>query len=401
MNLLRKFGWLNVLLVFVPIAFVLRAAGADALWIFLASATAIIPLAGLMGKSTEMLAERLGPGIGGLLNASFGNAAELIIALFALRKGLVEVVKASITGSILGNVLLVMGLSLLAGGLKFRRQTFNATAAGMAATLMALAAIGLLVPAIFHGSVVVGKFLAEQQGKSFPADVHERELSLEISIVLFGVYALMLLFSLKTHRHLYSGEGDEPGYDSAQTAAAPGEQPDHAAAAIAGRQGQHHEHHELWSSRLATSVLLLATVFVALMSELLVGAIEATREQLGWTELFVGVIVVAIVGNAAEHSTAILVAMKNQMDLSFQIAVGSALQIALFVAPLLVFVSYLPGMPELNLVFSPLEVAAVAASVGVVGLVAYDGETNWMEGLLLLAVYGILGVAFYHLPELH
>ena len=364
----RKIGLLNLLLVFVPISLGLHWGGASSLWVFAMSGVAIIPLAGLMGKSTEVLAERLGPGIGGLLNASFGNAAELIIALFALRAGLIDVVKASITGSVLGNVLLVLGASLFAGGLRFESQRFNRTAAGMAATLLALSAIGLLIPAIFHAHLV----LYNQQDTAL-----EQDLSLEMSLVLFTVYLLMLLFSLKTHKHLY----------------------DVAAEDVEAPEAHFSGIGQPWSTKVAFTVLLVATGFVALMSELLVGAIEETSAELGWTHLFVGVIVVAIVGNAAEHSTAVLMALKNQMDLSLQIAIGSGLQVALFVAPLLVFVSYLPGLPQLDLVFGLLEVVAVAVSVFVVGLVAYDGESNWLEGLLLLAVYVILAIAFFHLPE--
>jgi Ca2+:H+ antiporter len=378
MEFLRKVGWLNLLLVFVPIALVLKFSDIEHTYVFAASALAIIPLAGLMGRGTEVLADRLGPGIGGLLNASFGNAAELIIALFALHKGLIGVVKASITGSIIGNILLVMGASLFAGGLRYKRQTFNVTAAGMSATLLALAAIGLLVPAIFHASVVIDAQSAAQRGLKFPADAHEQELSLEIAVVLFSVYILTLLFSLKTHKHLYDDESTDEADDIPPPVVHPGPH---------------------WSPKFALGVLLGATSVVALMSEILVGAIEETSRQLGWSEMFVGVIVVAIVGNAAEHSTAILVAMKNRMGLSIQIAVGSALQIAMFVAPLLVFVSYLPGFSKLDLRFSMLEVVAIAVSVMIVGLVAYDGESNWLEGLLLLAVYVILGIAFYHLPE--
>lgn len=377
-------GLLNLLLVFVPIAFVLRAVGVAEAWVFACSCIAIIPLAGLMGKSTEMLADRMGSGIGGLMNATFGNAAEMIIAVVALRAGLVDVVKASITGSILGNILLVLGASCFVGGLRFERQRFNSTAAGLSATMLALAAIGLLVPAIFHANIVFSRLFAEQRGHGFPVDAHETELSLEISIVLFVTYLLMLLFSLKTHRHLYDGQPDE------------GESPEDPAP-----KPHFSDIEGAWSVRKSVGVLVAATVGVAFMSELLVGAIEATSEQLGWTELFVGVIVVAIVGNAAEHSTAILMAHKNQMDLAFQIAVGSGLQIALFVAPVLVFISFLPGFSPLNLVFSMMEVLAVGVSVLIVGLVAFDGESNWLEGLLLLAVYVILAIAFYHLPETH
>ena len=350
---------LLLFLVFVPVSIVLELFHANPVWIFSSSALAIIPLAGLMGKATEHLAERLGAGLGGLLNASFGNAAELIIALMALRAGLLDVVKASITGSIIGNVLLVLGMSVLVGGLKFARQTFNRTAAGLGATLLALSAIGLVVPAIFH-LVVYGN----------PA-AHEQELSLEIAFVLFVTYLLSLVFALRTHKHLYAGK----------TAHAGGE-----ALGVAG-----------WSKTRSVLVLLAATALVALMSEFLVGAVEHTAHALGMTDVFVGVILVAIIGNAAEHSTAILMAAKNQMDLAMNIAVGSSIQIALFVAPVLVFVGYLSGQP-MNLLFTTFEVVSVVLSVGVVSLIAMDGESNWMEGVQLLAVYVILAIAFYFLP---
>lgn len=381
LDTLRHAGWLNVLLVFVPLALVLHARHAPATWVFAASAIGIVPLAGLMGRATESLADRLGSGLGGLLNASFGNAAELIIAIVALKAGMIDVVKASITGSILGNILLVLGASFLAGGTKFPRQTFNATAAGLSATLLALAAVGLLVPAFFHAHVVIHHVTADELG-----------VSTEIAVVLFAVYVLMLLFSLKTHRHLYEGRPSSAAAAAHAPAepVVPGDRP--------ARPGSD-AHADHWSPRTAVAVLLLATLGVTAMSETLVGAIEATREAFGWSALFVGVIVVAVVGNAAEHSTAILVAMKDDMELAFQIAVGSALQIALFVAPVLVFVGHLPGFPQLDLVFGMLEVTAVTISVLIVGLVAYDGESNWLEGLMLLAVYVILAIAFYHLPE--
>jgi Ca2+:H+ antiporter len=383
---LRNESPLNLLLVCVPAAFVLHAMEAGQTWVFAVSCAAIIPLAGLMGKSTEAIAHRLGPGVGGLLNASFGNAAELIIAIVALQNGLVDVVKASITGSIMGNVLLVLGASFFAGGLRYEKQKFNATAAGMSATLLALAAIGLLVPAMFHAHLLLDRHLG---GRNVVAIV-EKDLSLEIAIVLFAVYGLMLLFSLKTHKHLYNaGEAAGASVRDDPEVALPARQI--AARSADGRDG--------WPQWLALSVLIASTVLVALMSELLVGAIEETSRHLGWTQLFVGVVVVAIVGNAAEHSTAVLAALRNDMELGFQIAIGSGLQVALFVAPALVFISYLPGFPAtLDLVFTMLEVVAVGVSVMVVGLVAYDGRSNWMEGLLLLAVYVILGIAFYHLP---
>jgi len=353
-----RFDPLVLLLVLVPMALIVEVLHAPAPWVFAVSAVAIVPLAAFMGRATEHLAGRMGSGIGGLLNATFGNAAELIIALMALRAGLYDVVKASITGSIIGNILLVLGLAVLAGGIKHQRQTFNRTSAGIGATLLVLSAIGLVVPAIFH-HLVHGT-----------AAARERQMSLEIAIVLFVIYLASLFFSLKTHRHLYTGE--HVGND-------------HAAAV------------DSWSVKKSVIVLAAATAGVALMSEALVGAVEATAKALGFTEVFVGVILVAIIGNAAEHSTAVLMAMKNQMDLAVNIAIGSSIQVALFVAPVLVFSSYAFGRP-MDLVFSTFEVVAVTIAAGVATLVAMDGESNWMEGAQLLGVYAILGLAFYFLP---
>jgi Ca2+:H+ antiporter len=350
---------LNLLLIFIPIAIALELTHASPTYIFFASAIAIIPLAGWMGRATEHLAEKLGEGIGGLLNATFGNAAELIIALMALNRGLFDVVKASITGSIIGNILLVLGLSVLLGGLKYPKQVFNRTAAGLGSTLLALSAIALLLPAVFHMLV-----------KNNPNA--ERDLSLEIAVVLFITYILSLIFTLRTHSHLYKGGAE-----------------DEQAKQAIGTHG--------WSRSRSILVLLVATALVALMSEFLVGAVEATSQSLGLTEVFVGVILVAIIGNAAEHSTAILVALKNKMDLALNIAIGSSMQVALFVAPVLVFASYLFGKP-MDLLFTTMEVVAVAVSVGILALIAQDGESNWMEGVLLLALYIILGLTFYWLP---
>ena len=351
---------LSLLLVFIPAALLLELLHASPVLVFVASACAIVPLAGYMGKATEHLTERTGPGIGGLLNATFGNAAELIIAFMALQKGLHDVVKASITGSIIGNILLVLGLSALCGGLRYERQIFNRTASGVGSTLLALSAIGLLVPALFHQIVV------RQQV------TYERELSLDIAIVLFLTYLLSLVFSLRTHKHLYTPDTSQHAMEAALETTT-------------------------WSVRRAVMLLLLATVGVAVMSELLVGAVEHTAHVLGMTEIFVGVILVAIIGNAAEHSTAVLMAMKNQMDLAINIAVGASAQIAMFVAPVLLFLSYLFGKP-MDLLFTQLEVAAVALSVWVLSLMAQDGESHWMEGVQLLALYAILAVAFYFLP---
>ncbi len=350
---------LNWMLLFVPAAIALELTHADPLYIFIASAIAIIPLAGWMGRATEWMAEHLGPGIGGLLNATFGNAAELIIAVMALRAGLHDVVKASITGSIIGNILFVLGLAIIAGGAKRTELRFNRTAASLATTLLALSAIALIVPALFH-----------RLSSNASAPV-EQTLSLEIAVVLAITYILSLVFTLHTHKHLYVGEGDDESDAAIGMHAVP-----------------------LWKSGL---ILLAATAAVAVMSEFLVGAVEHTAERLGMSDVFIGVFIVAVVGNAAEHSTAVLVALKNKMDLAVNIAVGSSLQVALLVAPVLVFVSYGFGKP-LDLLFTTFEIAAIVLSVGIVNLIASDGESNWMEGVLLLAVYAILGLAFYTMP---
>lgn len=360
---------LLVLLVFIPLAVLAEWLHWGGVLVFVFAALAIIPLAGLMGSATETLAHRFGAGIGGLLNATFGNAAEFIIALVALRQGLFDVVKASLTGSIIGNVLLVLGLSILLGGIRRERQTFDRAAAAVGSTLLALAAIGLVIPAMFHlageGAVRSARVTIERELAA------ERTLSLEIAIVLFVAYILSLLFSLRTHRHLYAGQEHATAHEPVGPVASP---------------------------RRAGITLAVATAAVAWMSELLVGAVHEASAAIGVSEVFIGVIVVAVIGNAAEHSTAVLVAMKNKMDLAMNIAIGSSIQIALFVAPVLVFVSYLvPGGP-MDLRFTTFEVLAVGIAVVVVNLVAQDGESNWLEGALLLAVYLVLGIAFFFLP---
>ncbi|MBK7709171.1 MAG: calcium/proton exchanger [Acidobacteria bacterium] len=368
---------LDWLLIFIPVAVALRFVPSfeNPTALFIVSCLAIIPLAGWMGKATEHLAEHMGQGIGGLLNATFGNAAELIIALFALSKGLEGVVKASITGSIIGNMLLVLGLSVVAGGAKYKIQKFDRTAASTTATALTLAAIALLVPTIFHQ---VAAQVPVANGGWTPEK--EQNLSLAIAIVLFLTYLGTLYFSLVTHKSYFVGEAMQ---GSAQEV---GEEEE--------ASGDH------WSKGKAITVLLVATGFVALISEFLVGAVEAARGALGFTEVFVGVIVVAIIGNAAEHSSAILMAMRNKMDLSLGIALGSSLQIALFVAPILIFASYLFGKP-MNLEFTIPEVVAVIASVLIAQQISSDGESNWVEGLQLLAVYTILGILFFFLPDAH
>ncbi len=374
-----KSSWLKPsldwLLIFVPIAIALRFIPAldNPTWLFIVACIAIIPLAGWMGKATEHLAEHLGQGVGGLLNATFGNAAELIIALFALSKGLEGVVKASITGSIIGNLLLVLGLSLVFGGAKFKTQNFERTAASSLATALTLAAIALLIPTIFH---LAADNVPVAQGGWTPAK--EQNLSLAIAIVLFLTYLGTLYFSLVTHKDLFVGEAMQG-----------------AAQKVGHEEEESGEH---WSKKRSVITLLVATAFVALISEFLVGAVEAARGALGFTEVFVGVIVVAIIGNAAEHSSAILMAMRNKMDLSLGIALGSSLQIALFVAPILIFASYLFGTP-MNLEFTIPEVVAVMASIIIVEQICSDGESNWVEGVQLLSVYAILGILFFFLPD--
>lgn len=354
---------LDWLLLAVPAAFAVRYVPGwrnDTL-LFIIAGLAIIPLAGWMGRATGHLSVRSGPGIGGLLNATFGNAAELIIALMALNKGLIGVVKASITGSIICNILLVVGASMLAGGVRFEQQTFNKTASRTAATSLSLAAIALIVPTIFHIS-------ADRHPEGWSPHA-ERSLSLAIAVVLFVTYVLWLLFSLVTHKALFSGP-DVPA--EKETAA--------------------------WSAGRAVTALAVTAVLVAFMSEFLVGSVEAARESLGLTEVFVGVIIVAIIGNAAEHSTAVMSALKNKMDLSLGIAIGSSLQIALFVTPVLIFASYLLGRP-MSLEFSLPETASVALAVWIVVEISGDGECNWLEGVQLLSVYFIIGLLFFFLPE--
>ncbi len=359
---------LNWLLVFVPVSLAIRFVPQwnNPTALFICAGLAIIPLAGWMGRATEALAEHLGEGVGGLLNATFGNAAELIIALMALHKGLIGVVKASITGSIIGNILLVLGASMAAGGLKFQHQRFNQTAARSSSTSLMLAAIGLLIPTVFH-------FAADATpGRWNP--LLEQRLSLAIAIVLFATYACTLIFSLKTHKQIFLGSGVDPVAKHAPESS--------------------------WSIPKASIILVGATILVAVMSEFLVSSVEVARARLGFSEIFVGVIVVAIIGNAAEHSTALFMALKNKMDLSLGIAIGSSLQIALFVAPVLVFVSYFFGHP-MDLEFSIPEVVAVIVAVHLVVQITGDGESNWLEGIQLLAVYLILAILFFFLPPTH
>ena len=353
---------MNWLLALIPVTVALEIFSPSShTAIFLCACVAIIPLAGWLGRATEQLAEHTGEGVGGLLNATFGNAAELIIALAALQKGLYDVVKASLTGSVIGNLLLVLGASILTGGIRHKEQKFNSQAASSQSTLLILAAIALVMPAAFH--YLGGPAIATK----------EAGLSLEIAIVLVVIYALNLVFSLHTHKQLFLGE---------------------AADLEEITEGEGH-----WSMKKSLLILATSTAFIAWMSEILVGSVESAAKAFGMTSVFVGVIVVAIVGNAAEHSTAILVALKNRMDLALSISIGSSLQIALFVAPMLVFASYTIGPRPMDLLFTPAEILAIVVSVWITGQICSDGLSNWIEGAQLLAVYVILGIVFYFLPE--
>ncbi len=323
------------------------------MWQFGLSALAILFVAGFLGKATESVAHYAGQRLGGFLNATFGNAAELIIAIFLVKEGLFDMVKASLTGAIIGNLLLVLGLSVLLGGLKYKQQHFNIQIAGYNATLMIMAVIGLFVPAVF---VKAEHFTIEK----------DHLLSLSIAGILIVSYVLWLVFSMVTHKSLLSDE---------ETSADHGENPP-------------------WSKGMSVLFLVLATVMVAFVSEWLVGTLHTFTTRFGLSELFVGAFVIAIIGNAAEHSAAVMMAMKNKIGAAVEIAIGSSLQIALFVAPVLILVSTLFGK-TMDILFTPIELTAIAVSVFIAKSISKDGTTNWYEGVLLLMVYIILGIAFY------
>lgn len=339
------------------VMFVLSGIGHYAHWDttlqFVISAIAIIFVAGFLGKATESVAHYAGQRLGGFLNATFGNAAELIIAIFLIREQQFEMVKASLTGAIIGNLLLVLGLSILLGGLKYKQQRFNNRLAEHNSTLMIMAVIGLFVPAVF---IVSENFTWDK----------DQFLSLAVAGILIVSYILWLIFSMITHKDMLSDEVMNPDH---------GEEP-------------------AWSKGKSVLYLLLATVMVAFVSEWLVHTLDAFSAKFGLSELFIGAFVIAIVGNAAEHSAAVLLAMKNKIGAAVEIAIGSSLQIALFVAPVLILVSALFGN-TMDIVFTPIELTAIGVSVFIAKSVSRDGETNWYEGVLLLMVYIILGIAFY------
>ena len=357
-------GWPYLLVPLIPVAVVLEFTHAGATWVFLASALGVIPTAALMGRATEELAARSGPGIGGFLNVTFGNAPELIIALFALGAGLHEVVKASLVGSILGNILLVMGASMLAGGARRDRQNFEPRAASAQALLLLLATVALIMPAIFELVQGPGLPSPRDQAVAYPADVVS--LSIGVALVLLLSYAAALMFSLKTHAHLFNPAHDEDDHGG-----------------------------EPWTVRRSVTMLAIAGVAVGIMSEILVGSITEASESIGLSPFFVGVIVVAIVGNAAEHWVSVYFAVRNKIDLSINIAVGSAAQIALFVAPVLVLSSFLIGPFPMALVFNGFEIGAIFLAVLIAQEITQRGDTTWFEGLQLLAVYAVLALTFF------
>jgi Ca2+:H+ antiporter len=361
--LLTAQGWPYLLVPFIPVAIALDVVNAPATAIFFTAALGIIPTAALMGIATEELAARSGPGIGGLLNVTFGNAPELIIALFALGSGLHEVVKASIIGSIIGNILLVLGGAMLVGGIGRDRQRFSATAANVQSLMLFLAAAALVMPAIFE--LVEGSGLPSVSAERVDYGSQVEHLSVAVALVLIGTYVAGLVFSLKTHRAIFN-----PPEEQAE------------------------ETQFNWSARRSIIMLAIAGIAVGVMSEVLVGSIADASESVGLSEFFIGAVVVAIVGNAAEHWVAVLVAYKNKMSLAVNIAIGSSAQVALFVAPVLVLMSFVLGPAPMPLVFNGFEVGAILLAVLIANYVTHEGESTWFEGVQLLAVYLILVLAF-------
>jgi len=340
-------------LIFVPITIVAHFFGLSPMLVFFLSALAIVPLAKFIGEATDEIATHVGPALGGLLSATFGNATELIIGIFAIKAGLIEVVKASITGSIIGNLLLVLGMSMFFGGLKFKKQEFNRTASMAGASTLLLAVIALVIPAIFlQTAPAIGGRIIE-------------ELSVVVAVFMIIIYMASLFFSLRTHKHLYV---EEIGELEAK-----------------------------WSKTKSLVILIITTLAVAWMSEILVGSIEPVVKSFGWTELFIGVVFVAVIGNAAEHLSAITMAVKNRMGLALQVSIGSATQIVMFAAPVLVLVS-LFFSHQMSLVFNIFELIAIILSVIIANAVVEDGESNWFEGLQLITAYTIIAVAFFFHP---
>jgi len=344
---------LRFLLIFIPISILAEFLHFSPTLVFIFSALAIVPLAGLMGEATEEISFYTGPKIGGFLNATFGNATELIISIFALKAGLFDVVKASIAGSVIGNILLVLGASMFIGGIHHKVQKFNKKVVEVSSSMLLFAVIGLSIPAIFTHTV--NKELLNTKYES---------LSVAVALVMFVIYLLSLYFSFFTHKDIYSVDHEDEGRAT-------------------------------WSLKNAILVLVTTTVIIAIESEFLVGAVEPMTKSIGLSEFFVGIILIPIIGNAAEHSTAVLMALKNKMDVAVEIAIGSSLQIILFVAPVLIFLSLL--FKPMSIIFNEFELIALIVSVFIANRVANDGESNWLEGIQLLAVYIIIAISFFEI----
>ena len=359
---LSKSSAIYVLLIFAPIAAGLEFAHADHLILFAVSAIALIPLAKLIGDSTEHLATYYGPTAGSLLNVTFGNAAEIIIAVVAISAGLLDLVKASITGAIIGNILLILGLSVIAGGFRYKEQTFSRENIGVQSSMLFLAIIGLAMPTILASTILSP---LENQGQV-------QLLSDALAFILMIVYILGIVFTFITHKHLFT--------------------PPETSEDIQESHGTH------WSKKKSFLLLAASMVGVIVVSEILVASVETTGEELGFGQLFVGAIIVGIVGNAAEHSSAILLARKGKMELSIGIAAGSGTQIALFVVPILVFAGIAMGQP-FKLVFTLLELATIFLAAIILNLIVHDGRSNWFEGLMLTAVYIIIAIAFFFVAD--
>ncbi|AGX44200.1 calcium/proton exchanger [Clostridium saccharobutylicum] len=343
---------LKYMLIFIPISFIAEFMHASSSIMFILAALSIVPLAGLMGEGTEEISFYSGPKIGGFLNGTFGNATELIISFFALKQGLFEVVKSSIAGAVIGNVLLVLGASMLAGGLKHKTQTFNKKVVEVSSSMLLFAVVGLCIPALFTHTVDVALL-----------NTRYESLSIFVAIVMIAIYILSLIFSFFTHKDIYSADIEEEGLTAK------------------------------WSLKKAISVLVISTVLIAIESEFLVSGIESITKSLGLSEFFVGIIIIPIIGNAAEHSTGVVMAMKNKMDVALEIAIGSSLQIILFVAPVLIFLSLL--FTPMSIIFNQFELIALIVAVLIVNRVSNDGESNWLEGVQLLAVYFIIAASFF------
>lgn len=342
---------LKYMLVFVPISFIANFLNVSGTIMFILSCLSIIPLAGLMGEGTEEISFYSGPKIGGFLNGTLGNATELIISFFALKEGLFEVVKSSIAGAVIGNILLVVGASMLAGGLKYKTQIFNKKVSEVSSSMLLFAVLGLCIPAIFTHTVDPSLLNTRYEG-----------LSIFVAVVMIIIYILSLFFSFSTHKHIYTNSEETEG--SAK-----------------------------WSLKKSILVLVISTILIAIESEFLVNGIEPITESLGWSEFFVGIILIPIIGNVAEHSTAIVMARKDKMDVALEIALGSSLQIILFVAPVLIFISLF--FTPMSIVFNQFELVALIASVLIANRVSNDGESNWLEGVQLLAVYLIIAASFF------